>query len=221
MDSVLVPLNCRGFLTINSQPSVNAARSDHPCVGWGPLGGYVYQKQYLEFFCSLEHARIVFATFERYPSLSYMGVNAKGEWIKTSGSSTDGSSGVTAVTWGVFPGSEILQPTIVSREMFQAWGKEAFELWSMPFRNSCDTPPVITALQESWVLINVVDNEFVASPAPLTTAVDELCGKIPPLVSFVPKKHHAKSRQSLHRSLDDVSEMMLNQHSSGLSSTLS
>ena len=37
-------LNLRGVLTINSQPNVNAARSDDPVHGWGESNGYVYQK---------------------------------------------------------------------------------------------------------------------------------------------------------------------------------
>ena len=34
-----------------------------------------------------------------------------------------------AVTWGVFPGAEIKQPTIVDPISFQAWSEEAFDLW--------------------------------------------------------------------------------------------
>ena len=37
----LVDLNKRGYLTINSQPQVNAAPSDDPKVGWGGAGGCV------------------------------------------------------------------------------------------------------------------------------------------------------------------------------------
>ena len=40
----LASLNERGVLTINSQPAVNGAQSDDPVYGWGPKGGYVYQK---------------------------------------------------------------------------------------------------------------------------------------------------------------------------------
>jgi methylenetetrahydrofolate reductase (NADPH) len=50
LDSTLLPLNRRGLLTINSQPAANGLASDDPQVGWGPPGGFVYQKQYLEFF---------------------------------------------------------------------------------------------------------------------------------------------------------------------------
>lgn len=40
----LAKMNELGFLTINSQPAVNGARSDDPQFGWGPSNGYVYQK---------------------------------------------------------------------------------------------------------------------------------------------------------------------------------
>lgn len=42
--SDLSKINRLGFLTINSQPAVNGARSDDPKFGWGPSNGYVYQK---------------------------------------------------------------------------------------------------------------------------------------------------------------------------------
>lgn len=40
----LIELNSAGYLTINSQPAVNGAKSDDKVFGWGPKGGYVYQK---------------------------------------------------------------------------------------------------------------------------------------------------------------------------------
>ena len=36
--------NQNGILTINSQPNVNGAESNHPIFGWGSENGYVYQK---------------------------------------------------------------------------------------------------------------------------------------------------------------------------------
>jgi methylenetetrahydrofolate reductase (NADPH) len=44
IEDVLVKINKRGFLTINSQPAVDGAKSSDPVHGWGPRGGYVYQK---------------------------------------------------------------------------------------------------------------------------------------------------------------------------------
>ena len=34
-----------------------------------------------------------------------------------------------AVTWGVFPGREVLQPTVVDPHAFNIWKQEAFDLW--------------------------------------------------------------------------------------------
>lgn len=38
------------LLTINSQPVANGVKSNDPVFGWGPSGGYIYQKAYYEFF---------------------------------------------------------------------------------------------------------------------------------------------------------------------------
>lgn len=40
----LEKVNRRGVLTINSQPNINGKPSSDPIVGWGPGGGYVFQK---------------------------------------------------------------------------------------------------------------------------------------------------------------------------------
>lgn len=59
--------------------------------------GYVYQKAYLEFFCSPENKDKLLAQMANFPSLSYHVVNSKGE-------SVSNMKGTAAVTWGVFPG---------------------------------------------------------------------------------------------------------------------
>ena len=121
----LVRLNKAGYLTINSQPSVNGFPSSHRVHGWGPKGGIVYQKAYVEFFCSADKLDALIekidmnngggsdsngsnGTEKHVNNITYIAVNAKGE----TKSNSDGK-GVTAVTWGVFPGREILQPTVV------------------------------------------------------------------------------------------------------------
>ena len=40
----LEKVNRRGILTINSQPNINGKPSTDPVTGWGPPGGYVFQK---------------------------------------------------------------------------------------------------------------------------------------------------------------------------------
>eukprot|EP01064_Diplonema_japonicum_P028827 TRINITY_DN4521_c1_g1_i1.p1 TRINITY_DN4521_c1_g1~~TRINITY_DN4521_c1_g1_i1.p1 ORF type:complete len:618 (+),score=163.08 TRINITY_DN4521_c1_g1_i1:70-1923(+) len=162
LGDVLTPMNCRGLLSINSQPGVNAERSDTKDVGWGPKGGYVYQKAYVEFFCSPEAQAKVLEVISqpKYDQLTWM---ASG--IETAGTARFEANheGVTAVTWGVFPGKEIIQPTVVDTVSFLEWKKEAFALWLAPYKPGEERfcPPFIQEIYNTWWLIHIVDNDFV------------------------------------------------------------
>jgi len=156
--SSLVALNRRGFLTINSQPPVNGARSNHPSYGWGPRNGYVYQKAYLEVLVSPRAAEELIKRMEADAEVTYYAVNSGGE-LKTN---TPGD-GPNAVTWGVFPGKEIVQPTIVETVSFLAWKDEFFRLgndWAHCYDAESKSRKVIDALMQGWWLINIVHNDF-------------------------------------------------------------
>lgn len=185
-------MNLHGFLTINSQPRVNGAPSTDPIFGWGGRDGYVFQKAYVEFFCSPTLINALLKAFASYPALTFHAMNLDGQEYTnaegmattlahtvtaattstslaqalaspspTQGSSSSpadvaqssqNSSGTSsaararpnAVTWGVFPGREIIQPTVVDPVSFRAWKDEAFELWATQWRDmyadqSCST----------------------------------------------------------------------------------
>jgi len=53
---------------------------------------------------------------EKDPSITYYVINKRGD-LRTNNT----SEGPNAVTWGVFPGKEIVQPTIVEAISFMAW----------------------------------------------------------------------------------------------------
>ena len=158
--SQLVTLNKSGYLTINSQPQVNAAPSDSPDVGWGGPGGYVYQKAYVEFFTSRDKLQKLMKRAESLPSITFHAINAKGE----SYSSLDAQA-VSAVTWGVFPGREIIQPTVVDTKSFKIWKDEAFELWLAEWRalyeRDSESWRLISHMHDDYVLVNVVENDYV------------------------------------------------------------
>jgi len=152
-------MNKSGFLTINSQPRVNAVPSADKVHGWGGPGGYVYQKAYIEFFCSPELLQKLRDLFPKYPTLNYQAVNVKGE--------AEGNlKGVAAVTWGVFPSSEIKQPTVVDPAVFfNVWREEAFALWESNWANlygdDSESRKVILDVKNSYFLVNVIDNDFI------------------------------------------------------------
>ena len=95
----LAKLNRSGFLTINSQPSVNGISSSDKIFGWGGTGGYIYQKEYCECFCSPKHAKALVDMVKEYPTMNLYAVNKAGEEMKVGLE----LGGVTALTWGVFP----------------------------------------------------------------------------------------------------------------------
>ena len=149
----LIDLNRRGFLTITSQPSVNGVKSAHPVHGWGPKGGYVYQKAYIELLISPHSISKLIARIERNPNMTYYAVTKEGN-LRTNAP----TEGPNAVTWGVFPGKEIVQPTIVETISFLAWKDEAFRLgtdWAKCYPASSPSRRLIEQIMDTWYLINI------------------------------------------------------------------
>ena len=96
-----------------------------------------------------------------------------------------------AVTWGVFPGREIVQPTVVDPHSFRAWKDEAFSLWTKRWASAYITPPdepaastgtteaehaerraankrsaaLIERIHDTYFLVNIVDNDYVGAAA--------------------------------------------------------
>merc|ERR1712008_183994 len=69
-----------------------------------------------------------------------------------------------AVTWGVYPGCEVKQPTIVDPVSFRAWSEEAFALWTKVWGNLYEAESksrkVIDHIATNYYLVNLVDNDF-------------------------------------------------------------
>jgi len=154
----LAQINDLGFLTINSQPAVNGARSDDTVFGWGPSNGYVYQKAYLEFFVNPTLLELLLSQIERDSNITYYVINKRGD-LRTN----TYSDGPNAVTWGVFPGKEIVQPTIVEAVSFMAWKDEAFELgaqWAKLYEHDSPSQKLISGFMNTSFLVNVVHNDF-------------------------------------------------------------
>ena len=61
---------------------------------------------------------------KNYESISFQAINLKGEEYMNVELDE-----VNAVTWGVFRGREIIQPTVVDHTTFKIWKDEAFSHW--------------------------------------------------------------------------------------------
>ena len=78
------------------------------------------------------------------------------------------SESPNAVTWGVFPHCEIIQPTIVESISFLAWKDEAYQLGkegAKIYPAESKSRKVINETLESFFLVNVVHNDYRAKDA--------------------------------------------------------
>eukprot|EP00166_Cyanidium_caldarium_P004320 ctg_452.g221 len=113
------------------------------------------------------------ASSPEFAALSIYAINAAGEQR-----TNVRKPRTNAVTWGIFPDREVIQPTVVCPESFKAWSKEAFALWIQNWASIYDheqgTPAeqrsvqLIRDIHDTFWLVNVVDNNFVRSPHRLT-----------------------------------------------------
>jgi len=154
-------INKHGFWTINSQPAVNGAPSSDLTYGWGPSGGVVYQKAYLEFFTSPDNIEPLLKIIESYGlRFTYQLINIKGDYHTN-------LDDPMAVTWGIFPGKQVAQPTIVDPVSFKVWKDEAFCLWLTKWASiyeEGESKKLITSIHDNYFLVNIVDNNFIEQP---------------------------------------------------------
>ncbi|KAK3825228.1 MAG: methylenetetrahydrofolate reductase-domain-containing protein [Benniella sp.] len=194
--SRLVTCNERGFWTVGSQPAVNGMPSTDPSVGWGPKGGYVYQKAFLELFVGPDEvATLVQKLRTISPWITFLAASRDGDVVtnttgdvlveqkkiaelkKICGKKLDESSAKeknsvdiattpgdsNAVTWGVFPGKEIIQPTVIEKVSFLAWRDEAFEIWrewEHLYPKGSESRKLLHQIGHDYWLLNVVHNDF-------------------------------------------------------------
>ncbi|KAL0076443.1 methylenetetrahydrofolate reductase-domain-containing protein [Phycomyces blakesleeanus] len=155
----LVDINKRGYWTVSSQPAVNGVSSQDPVHGWGPKGGYVYQKAFIEFFVSDKQVKDLLKCLGENDEITYYAINRAGELL----SNVADPDAQNAVTWGVFPGKEIVQPTLIERANFEAWKEEAYLLWTeweQQYPRESDTAKLLQYIGDHYWLVNVVHNDF-------------------------------------------------------------
>ncbi|KPI42172.1 Methylenetetrahydrofolate 1 [Cyphellophora attinorum] len=180
-EQILDLIQRKHYWTLASQPAVDGARSNDEVFGWGPRDeGFVFQKAFVEFFCSRsEWENVLRKKLVETPQdhLSWMKTDAEGVYESsdniTNGASkpgrssskrVPGQSGVNAVTWGVFRGKEIVTPTIIESESFRAWGEEAFAIWAewrRCYARGSSEEQTLEALRKDLVLVNVVGQDYV------------------------------------------------------------
>ncbi|KAI1328808.1 methylenetetrahydrofolate reductase 2 [Xylariaceae sp. FL0255] len=184
----LVRLNSQGLWTVASQPAVNGLRSEDQTFGWGPRNGFIFQKAFVEFFIPSSRWHTLRETLDSSAVrdvVCYYAANAAGDFVSsdTTGgaglSSTSvngiikdnhktGESSTNAVTWGVFPGKEIVTPTIIEEVSFRAWAEEAFGIfgeWAQVYGKGSESEKLLEGARVDCWLVNIIHHEYVDKDA--------------------------------------------------------
>lgn len=155
----LIQLNEKGYLSLASQPATDAVKSSDRIFGWGPKGGYVYQKAFVELFVSRkEWDSNLKNKLASNSKVSYYLGDAKGSFETSLNPKSS-----NAVTWGVFPDREILQTTIIEEESFKAWRDEAFSIWlewGKLYKKGSPSYDLIQNIHDNYYLITVVYHDY-------------------------------------------------------------
>ncbi|KAK4109506.1 MTHFR-domain-containing protein [Canariomyces notabilis] len=175
----LMAINSKGWWTLASQPAVNGLRSSDPTFGWGPQNGFVFQKAFVEFFLPSADWKMLVERLKR-PEMKdvicFYAANMAGDFLSsdTERSATDADgvqyqeASTNAVTWGVFPGKEIVTPTIIEEVSFRAWSEEAFGIWgewAKIYPKGSESERFLEKVRaDSW-LVNIIHHDFVNSDA--------------------------------------------------------
>jgi methylenetetrahydrofolate reductase (NADPH) len=112
----LLAMNARGWWTVASQPAVDGKESGDEVFGWGPRGGFVFQKvgggpilrlatliyvqAFVEFWLPTADWKSLREKLDKHPEVTYFAGNGNGQFEASD------DAAVTPVTWGSFPGKE-------------------------------------------------------------------------------------------------------------------
>lgn len=171
----LIELNTRGWWTVASQPAVNGLRSSDPTFGWGPANGFVFQKAFVEFFCPADDWKRLYEKLSK-PEMKnviwFYAANAAGDFLSSDFSGgldlEMKEAGTNAVTWGVFPGKEIITPTIIEEVSFRAWAEEAFGIWgewAQVYGKGSESSKFLEESKNGLWLVNIIHHEYIEKDA--------------------------------------------------------
>lgn len=163
----LININRRGWFTLASQPAVNACPSNDKISGWGPPNGYLFQKAFVEFFIPKKDWDEILAPrlkkqIDEQKITFYRGDSA-GTVTSNFSSDEHRLNSKNAVTWGVFPAKEVLQPTIIDYESFKAWSEEAFMLWvewARCYHMGLEAYNLLQSIYNDYYLVSMIYHDF-------------------------------------------------------------
>ncbi|KAH9446266.1 hypothetical protein Pst134EA_030187 [Puccinia striiformis f. sp. tritici] len=163
----LAKLNQNGWWTVGSQPAIDGVDSLDSVVGFGPEGGRVYQKAFVEFFIPKSHLEGLLSAVGEYnkdhpegvAQLRYYAGNCNQDQIRTNMALGE----TNAVTWGVFRGAEVVTTTLIEAQSFKTWKKQAFDIWNdwaESFESGSANQRLLNEIEDSYWLCSMINHDF-------------------------------------------------------------
>jgi methylenetetrahydrofolate reductase (NADPH) len=116
------------------------------------------------------------------PTVSYSAINVNGEVI-TNLEETH----TVAMTWGVFPNFEVMQPTIADLNVFKVWKEEAFYIWKTEwgelYEEGSKAREMIDFIHDKFFLVQVIENDYVKGD--LKEVMGRILERIRPVNSYI------------------------------------
>lgn len=163
----------KGWWTVGSQPAVDGCDSSDPVFGFGPQGGYIFQKAFVELFLTQEDKEALVAAIQRSARpVTYFAGTCDPASMETNVQ----KQGLNTVTWGVFPGKEVAQSTIIEEASFRAWRDEAFAIWrewELLFPPRSATRSLLRNIHDHRWLVTVVHHDY-KDPGALWHLLDQV-----------------------------------------------
>ena len=159
--STLASLASSGVLTTNCQVAASNVPSEDPVIGWGPPGGFISQKGYLEFLMPKSRLASLLACIQSHPGVSYQVVSSD---MMVDLTNLEDRDQALALSWAVFPGQELVIPAIAQPRLFPVWSQEVFRLleagWGGLYPEDSGARAVIRDVAANYLHVWLVDNDF-------------------------------------------------------------
>lgn len=163
----LFELNNKGWFTLASQPAVDGCPSSDSVLGWGPPNGRLFQKSFVEFFVPKQEwdTKVLpkLSLDIESATITYFCGDASGNISSKLPAGNELHNHKSAVTWGVFPSKEVLQPTVIDYESFKAWNEEAFMLWlewARCYKKDSESYKLLNSVYNDYFLVSMVHHNF-------------------------------------------------------------
>ena len=163
----LFEVNNKGWFSLASQPAVNGCLSSDKIFGWGPGNGIIYQKAFIEIFIPKDTwTNKLLPGLQKYlddQTITYYCGDAEGRLTSNLNIDQEHYNSKNAITWGVFPLKEVLQPTIIDLESFKAWNEEAFILWlewARCYKKTSKTYELLNSIYKDYYLVSLISHDF-------------------------------------------------------------